>query len=121
LQGKGYPDLAVRAFLNLVHSNRPHIPIYALVDYDPYGFQIYRTYKYGSRSLDHEDNTTIPGIRWLGIRSDDLMDFDLDGRSPDLSQGSDSQRSLGTSSQSLDALSFSGIVARAIHFPLVRL
>lgn len=35
--------------------------------------RIFRTYKYGSRSLSHESNTTVPGMKWLGIQSCDLM------------------------------------------------
>lgn len=32
-----------------------------------------RTYKYGSQRLDHEEDATAPRLRWLGIRSDDIL------------------------------------------------
>ena len=65
--------MATRGLLNLIHSNCPFIPIYLLVDYDPYGILILRTYKYGSPRLSHETNNTVPSIRWLGIRSSDIV------------------------------------------------
>lgn len=73
MQGKGYPDLATRQFLHLVHSAFPEVPIYALVDFDPSGIDIMLTYKRGSRSLGHEDNVTIPRLTWLGPKSCDVL------------------------------------------------
>ena len=72
-EGRGYPDLTMRTFLNLVQSTCPSLPIHLLVDFDPYGIHILRTYKYGSRSLRHERNANVSHIRWLGIRSEDLL------------------------------------------------
>ncbi|CAK7267395.1 endodeoxyribonuclease [Sporothrix epigloea] len=69
---KGYPTLVTRWFLHQIHETAPRLPIYGLVDYDPHGIRIFRTYKYGSQSLDHELNTTVAGMKWLGIRSGDL-------------------------------------------------
>ncbi|CAK7263545.1 endodeoxyribonuclease [Sporothrix epigloea] len=69
---KGYPTLVTRWFLHRIHETAPQIPIYGLVDYDPHGVRIFRTYKYGSQSLGHELNTTVAGMKWLGIRSGDL-------------------------------------------------
>ncbi|ORY72153.1 Spo11/DNA topoisomerase VI subunit A [Pseudomassariella vexata] len=74
ITAKGYPDLATRQFLHLVQSSYPHIPIHALVDFDPDGLAIMRTYKHGSRSLDHEENVTLPGLYWLGVKSSDVLD-----------------------------------------------
>lgn len=90
-QAKGFPDLATRRFLCLLHKMKPEIPIYALVDLDPHGVAIMRTYKYGSQRLDHEENATAPGLRWLGIRSDDISlnpasDNHDDGRGSSRSQ-----------------------------------
>ncbi|KAL1893600.1 endodeoxyribonuclease [Sporothrix stenoceras] len=70
---KGYPTLVTRWFLHHIHESAPRLPIYGLVDYDPHGVRIFRTYKYGSQSLSHETNTTVPGMKWLGIQSCDLM------------------------------------------------
>jgi meiotic recombination protein SPO11 len=52
---------------------RPDLAMFALVDYDPHGVAIMRTYKYGSQRLDHETNAATPQLLWLGIRSDDIL------------------------------------------------
>lgn len=72
-QAKGFPDLATRKFLHILQSIRPELVFLGLVDYDPHGISILRTYKYGSKRLGHEENVTIPGMKWLGIRSGDLF------------------------------------------------
>ncbi|KAL8729784.1 MAG: hypothetical protein Q9166_004507 [cf. Caloplaca sp. 2 TL-2023] len=74
-KAKGYPDVSTRAFLRLLSiSSHPSPPIYALVDFDPDGISIMSTYKYGSLTLAHENaNLRTPTIRWLGVRSGDLI------------------------------------------------
>ncbi|KAL2262512.1 hypothetical protein VTK26DRAFT_1092 [Humicola hyalothermophila] len=94
LTAKGYPDLATRRFLCTLHANKPEMSLFALVDFDPHGVAIMRTYKYGSHRLNHEEDATTPGLRWLGIRSDDIlaslrgMDESGDGLEWQSSQGS---------------------------------
>ncbi|KAL8932440.1 MAG: hypothetical protein Q9216_006835 [Gyalolechia sp. 2 TL-2023] len=72
---KGYPDVSTRAFLRLLSiSSYPPPPIYALVDFDPDGIAIMYTYKHGSFTLSHENaNLRTPTVRWLGVRSRDLV------------------------------------------------
>jgi meiotic recombination protein SPO11 len=72
-QAKGFPDLTTRRFLSVLHSVRPELDLFALVDFDPHGIAILRTYKYGSQRFGHEEHTTVPRLRWLGIRSHDLL------------------------------------------------
>ncbi|KAL6706336.1 endodeoxyribonuclease [Coniothyrium glycines] len=76
LTAKGYPDLASRKVLHQIVEQAEHIPILALVDFDPDGLAILSTYKYGSYRLAHEivaqNDTQVSGlshIRWLGIKS----------------------------------------------------
>ena len=62
-------------------------PIFALVDFDPDGVAIMSTYKHGSQNLSHENaRLNVPGIRWLGLRSECLLDrsggFDGNGLLP---------------------------------------
>ncbi len=38
-----------------------------------------RTYKYGSQRLGHEENATVPRLRWLGILSIDVLPQGLIG------------------------------------------
>lgn len=72
-QGKGYPDLATRKFLATIHSVWPRLLMFALVDFDPHGISVLRTYQYSSQRLDHEERTKVFGLRWLGIRSSDVL------------------------------------------------
>lgn len=73
VKGKGYADLATLEFLNLIHALRPTLPILCVVDCDPHGIDIMRTYKYGSRSLSHEENATVPDLQWLGVKMEDIL------------------------------------------------
>lgn len=75
VKGKGYPDVATRAFLRSLSipsqfNGFRTIPVFAVVDYDPDGLGILATYKHGSFSLRHENaDLKIPGIHWLGMKS----------------------------------------------------
>ncbi|KAH0429058.1 type IIB DNA topoisomerase [Colletotrichum camelliae] len=71
--GKGVPDLHTKQFLHLLHSAKPELPIYGLVDFDPYGVNIMRCYSHGSRGHSHEVGVTVPSMQWLGIKSGDLV------------------------------------------------
>lgn len=74
LQAKGYPDIQSRQFLHLLAMQQPLIPIFALVDFDPDGIGILSTYKHGSIALVHQSaSLCVPLIRWLGVRSSDIM------------------------------------------------
>lgn len=83
LTAKGYPDLSTRIFLGFLTSRSPHIPTYAIVDYDPDGFAILSTYKHGSYALAHENSLptsgssegqplNLPQLRWVGVKSHHL-------------------------------------------------
>ena len=83
-QAKGYPDISTRHFLHSIaestnQAGQPrHIPMYALMDFDPDGVAIMSTYKHGSIALHHENaSLQIPQLEWLGIKS-----IDIDVRSP---------------------------------------
>lgn len=47
--GKGYPCLRCKEFLSLLSKTRPDINLFCLVDFDPYGYEIFSTYKFGSK------------------------------------------------------------------------
>ncbi len=74
--------MVTRWLLHHVQSLAPRMPMYGLVDFDPHGIRIFRTYKYGSHSLRHEDNTTVPRLIWLGIRSSDLTSASSSAATP---------------------------------------
>lgn len=72
ITGKGYPDVNTRHLVRLIWSFL-QIPVLALVDGDPFGFDIYCQYKYGSISLAYDSlNLTIPQMRLIGIRPSDF-------------------------------------------------
>ncbi|KAL8950224.1 MAG: hypothetical protein Q9222_003731 [Ikaeria aurantiellina] len=74
-QDARYPDISTRTFLRFLSiSAYPPPPIYAMVDFDPDGISIMSTYKHGSLTMSHEDaDLRTPTVRWLGIKSKDLM------------------------------------------------
>ncbi|QBZ54767.1 hypothetical protein PoMZ_10476 [Pyricularia oryzae] len=77
LLGKGYPDLSTRNLVYCLREARPRIPIYSLVDYDPDGIRILCTYKYGSSALEHERQSAVSNIQWIGIRLSDIKEHHL--------------------------------------------
>ncbi|PVG00950.1 DNA topoisomerase IV, alpha subunit [Serendipita vermifera] len=59
-EGKGYPDVATRQLVHKLSIGLPErIPIFALVDADPYGIDIMACYSFGSESLDHERESLV--------------------------------------------------------------
>ncbi|EXF81389.1 type IIB DNA topoisomerase [Colletotrichum fioriniae PJ7] len=71
-EGKGYPDLNTKQFVHLIHTAKPELSIFALVDFDCYGIAIMRCYSHGTRGHAHENATTVPSIQWLGVKSEHL-------------------------------------------------
>ncbi|KAF8754395.1 DNA topoisomerase IV alpha subunit [Rhizoctonia solani] len=68
--GKGYPDLATRQLVSVFSSELPEwsdysIPILCLVDADPHGMDILSVYKFGSKTLVHED-VAAERVQWIG-------------------------------------------------------
>ncbi|UKZ72621.1 hypothetical protein TrVFT333_000254 [Trichoderma virens FT-333] len=71
-KAKGYPDMLTCSFIQLIRFNCPQIPIFVLADYDPDGLNILRHYRLKSEFVSQE--FTAPAIRWLGIKSQDLLE-----------------------------------------------
>ncbi|OCT62417.1 meiotic recombination protein SPO11 isoform X2 [Xenopus laevis] len=72
ITGKGVPDLNTRLLTRKLWDSF-HIPIFTLVDADPYGIEIMCIYKYGSISMSYEaHHLTVPAISWLGLLPSDL-------------------------------------------------
>jgi meiotic recombination protein SPO11 len=44
-----------------------------IFDCDQDGIAIMQTYRQGSIALAHEESSTIPEMRWLGVRLDDVV------------------------------------------------
>lgn len=70
--GGGQPPRGVRRMLHRLHHELK-LPVYCLLDNDPWGYYIYSVIKQGSINLAYESRRmAIPGCRFLGLRSNDF-------------------------------------------------
>ncbi len=74
---QGQTTRGIRRLLQRI-SEEKKLPIYVLVDNDPWGWYIYSVVKYGSIALAHaSERLTIPNVRLVGITCDDVIKYDL--------------------------------------------
>ncbi|HEX3725925.1 MAG TPA: DNA topoisomerase IV subunit A [Pirellulales bacterium] len=75
--GGGQPPRGVRRLLHRMH-NELNLPIYCLLDNDPWGYYIYSVIKQGSINLAYESRRmAIPDAKFLGLRSKDYERCEL--------------------------------------------
>lgn len=73
ITGKGYPCMATRALVAELGRSPTKIPIFALVDLDPYGLEIALQYRIGSSHLaQDEERLACPSIQYLGATFSDI-------------------------------------------------
>uniref|UniRef100_A0A672RIS6 DNA topoisomerase (ATP-hydrolyzing) n=1 Tax=Sinocyclocheilus grahami TaxID=75366 RepID=A0A672RIS6_SINGR len=73
--GKGVPDVNSRLMVRKLWDTL-HVPVFALVDADPYGIEIMCIYKYGSRAMAFEAHSlTVPSVLWLGLLPSDIQRY----------------------------------------------
>ncbi len=71
--GQGQPPRGVRRLLNRLHHEL-RLPVYCLLDNDPWGYYIYSVIKQGSINLAYESKRmAIPEAKFLGLRSIDFQ------------------------------------------------
>jgi DNA topoisomerase-6 subunit A len=76
-EGSGQPTRGVRRMLQRLHEELD-LPVYCLLDCDPWGHYIYSVIKQGSISLAYESQRmAIPNAKFLGIRALDYERYDL--------------------------------------------
>jgi len=69
IHGGGQPPRGVRRMLHRLHHELK-LPVYCLLDNDPWGYYIYSVIKQGSINLAYESRRmAIPDARFLGLRS----------------------------------------------------
>ncbi|KAH7424220.1 hypothetical protein KP509_12G095600 [Ceratopteris richardii] len=74
---KGQPDVATRLFLRKMKMDLK-LPVFGLVDSDPYGLKILSVYMSGSKNMSYDSyNLTTPDIKWLGVRPSDLNKYKI--------------------------------------------
>jgi DNA topoisomerase-6 subunit A len=77
LQGGGQPPRGVRRLVQRLHSELK-LPLYVLVDNDPWGFYIYSVMKQGSINLAYESmRMAVPDARFIGLSSFDKSTYKL--------------------------------------------
>jgi DNA topoisomerase-6 subunit A len=77
LQGGGQPPRGVRRLVQRLHSELK-LPVYVLVDNDPWGFYIYSVLKQGSINLAYESmRMAVPAARFIGLSSFDKLTYKL--------------------------------------------
>jgi DNA topoisomerase VI subunit A len=75
--GGGQPPRGVRRMLHRLH-NELKLPVYCVMDNDPWGYYIYSVLKQGSINLAYESKRmAIPDAKFLGIRSIDFQRCEL--------------------------------------------
>jgi len=75
--GGGQPSRGARRMLHRLH-NELKLPIYCLLDNDPWGYYIYSVIKQGSINLAYESaRMAIPNAKFLGLRSSDYVNCEL--------------------------------------------
>jgi DNA topoisomerase VI subunit A len=75
--GAGQPPRGVRRMLYRLNDELD-LPIYCVLDNDPWGYYIYSVIKQGSINLAYESKRmAIPAVRFLGLRSNDYERCEL--------------------------------------------
>jgi DNA topoisomerase-6 subunit A len=76
-EGSGQPPRGVRRMLHRMHKELG-LPVYCLLDCDPWGHYIYSVIKQGSINLAFEsERMAIPDAKFMGIRAKDYERLDL--------------------------------------------
>jgi len=77
ISSQGQTTRGIRRLLQRLYEEF-ELPIYVLVDNDPWGIYIYSVIKYGSIALAHaSERLTIPGVKFIGVSCDDIVKYDL--------------------------------------------
>ena len=77
IHGGGQPPRGVRRLIFRMH-NELKLPVFVLVDNDPWGYYIYSVVKQGSINLAFESQRmAVPKARFIGMSSRDAERFDL--------------------------------------------
>jgi DNA topoisomerase VI subunit A len=75
--GNGQPPRGVRRLLHRMNQELG-LPIYCLLDNDPWGYYIYSVIKQGSINLAFESQRmAVPDAKFIGVRSHDYEDYGL--------------------------------------------
>jgi DNA topoisomerase VI subunit A len=77
ITGRGQPSRAERRFAQRLNKEH-NLPVYALMDADPWGMYIYSVIKQGSISLSYsEDRLATPDTKFIGLTTLDVEKFKI--------------------------------------------
>lgn len=77
IHGGGQPPRGVRRLISRMHKEL-NLPVFVLVDNDPWGYYIYSVVKQGSINLAFESQRmAVPAARFIGMSSFDAEAFDV--------------------------------------------
>ncbi len=77
IHGGGQPPRGIRRLIYRMHKELK-LPLYVLVDNDPWGYYIYSVVKQGSIGLAFESQRmAVPAARFIGMSSYDAEEFDV--------------------------------------------
>jgi len=77
ITGRGQPSRAERRLVQRLNKEYK-VPVYALMDADPWGMYIYSVIKQGSISLSYsEEKLATPETKYLGLTVSDVEKFDI--------------------------------------------
>lgn len=77
ITAKGMPDVASRYFLRKMR-NTFKLPVFALVDFDPYGLKIFSVFRNGSKNMSFDsENLSTPDIKLLGMLHTDIEKYGI--------------------------------------------
>lgn len=77
IHGGGVPPRGVRRLMRRMHDELK-LPVYVLVDADPWGFYIYSVVKQGSINLAFESmRMAIPDAKFIGLSTFDIEEYKL--------------------------------------------
>ncbi|MQM13410.1 hypothetical protein Taro_046335, partial [Colocasia esculenta] len=80
ITGRGYPDVSTRRFLRYL-VEKLCLPVYCLVDCDPYGLDILMVYRFGSMQMAYDaKKLCVSEVRWLGVFPSDHEKYHLPDR-----------------------------------------
>ncbi|KAJ6216012.1 hypothetical protein RDWZM_010512 [Blomia tropicalis] len=75
----GYPSKKTQSFLQKLLFDL-QLPVFVLVNSNPYGIRIVSNLRYGSKTNKYENfYLNVPYLKWIGINADDIKHFNLSG------------------------------------------
>ncbi|EFC39811.1 predicted protein [Naegleria gruberi] len=79
ITGCGYPSIVTRYVVKHVSTRFPNARLYALCDFNIFGYQIMSTYKYGSVEMSRhkvqQESALKDRLQWLGMNYEDVKDI----------------------------------------------